>query len=45
LAPNCETAVVPGEHMTCITTHADALTELIRERLHAIDGRRSTGNP
>jgi hypothetical protein len=45
LAPRCEAAVIPGEHMTCITTHADALTELIRERLHAFDGLRSARGP
>jgi len=44
LAPHCETAVIPGEHMTCITTHAEALTELVRERLHAFDGWRGTGS-
>jgi oxalate---CoA ligase len=45
LALRCEAAVIPGEHMTCITTHAEALTELIRERLHAFDGWRSAGGP
>jgi hypothetical protein len=44
LAPHCETAVIPGEHMTCITTHAEALTELLRKRLHAFDGWRSAGS-
>ena len=41
LAARSETAVIPGEHMTCITTHAEALTRLVRERLHALDARLS----
>jgi thioesterase domain-containing protein len=52
LAARCETAVIPGEHMTCITTHADELTDLIRDRLRALDSGRgvngaqaATANP
>jgi hypothetical protein len=40
LAARSETAVIPGEHMTCITTHAEALARLIGERLRALDARR-----
>jgi hypothetical protein len=37
LASDAEIAVVPGEHMTCITTHAEALVSQLRERFTALD--------
>jgi thioesterase domain-containing protein len=36
-APHSEVAIVPGNHFTCITTHAGALTNHLRERLAALD--------
>jgi hypothetical protein len=42
LAARSGLAVIPGEHMTCITTHAEALTRLIRERLCALDALSDT---
>ncbi len=35
--PNLEVAVVPGEHLTCITTHVEALAGRLRQRLVALD--------
>jgi oxalate---CoA ligase len=37
LASRTETAIVPGDHMTCITTHAEALVSHLRERFAALD--------
>jgi oxalate---CoA ligase len=38
LTPNLEVAIVPGEHLTCITTHVDTLASRLRKRLLALDG-------
>jgi thioesterase domain-containing protein len=32
-----EVVVVPGDHLTCVTTYAEALTDHLRERLAALD--------
>jgi len=37
LTPRLEIVVVPGEHSTCITTHAEALVNQLRARLEALD--------
>jgi oxalate---CoA ligase len=36
LAPKVEIAVVPGEHLTCITTHAEPLARELRTRIAAL---------
>jgi hypothetical protein len=38
VTPRLEVEIVPGEHLTCITTHVDALARRLRERLTALDG-------
>jgi acyl-CoA synthetase (AMP-forming)/AMP-acid ligase II/thioesterase domain-containing protein/acyl carrier protein len=42
VTPRLEVEIVPGEHLTCITTHVDALARRLRERLLALDGGGST---
>ena len=37
LASRTEAPVVPGDHMTCITTHAEALVSRLREQFAALD--------
>jgi len=37
LTPRIEMATVPGDHLTCITTQAEALASLLREYLVAIN--------
>jgi acyl-CoA synthetase (AMP-forming)/AMP-acid ligase II/thioesterase domain-containing protein/acyl carrier protein len=37
LAADVAIGVIPGEHSTCITAHADVLAQHIRQRLHALD--------
>jgi hypothetical protein len=37
LAPHSEVVVVPGDHDTCITTHAEVVTSHLRDRLAALD--------
>jgi thioesterase domain-containing protein/acyl carrier protein len=39
LSARSELAFIPGEHLTCVTTHVEALSRLIRERLCALDAR------
>lgn len=48
LTPRLDIEIVPGEHLTCITTHVDALARRLRERLMALDSggsATSTGKP
>jgi len=41
-----EIEIVPGEHLTCITTHVDALARRLRQRLIALDsGGSSAAEP
>jgi len=40
LTPRLEIVVVPGEHLTCITTHAETLVNPLRDRLAALDQNR-----
>jgi hypothetical protein len=37
LTPRLEIDVVPGDHLTCITTHAESLVKPLRARLLALD--------
>ena len=37
LTPRLEVAIVPGEHLTCITTHVDTLAQRLRQGLVALD--------
>jgi acyl-CoA synthetase (AMP-forming)/AMP-acid ligase II/thioesterase domain-containing protein/acyl carrier protein len=37
LTPHLEIDVVPGDHLTCITTHAESLVKPLRTRLMALD--------
>jgi thioesterase domain-containing protein len=37
LTPRLEPTLVPGEHLTCITTHVDTLAGRLRQRLKALD--------
>ncbi|MGE0751275.1 MAG: AMP-binding protein [Variibacter sp.] len=41
LGPNVEIVAIPGGHWGCITTHVDALTREIGERLRALDSSAS----
>jgi thioesterase domain-containing protein/acyl carrier protein len=41
LTPRLEIVVVPGEHLTCITTHAETLVNPLRDRLAALDRNRN----
>lgn len=43
LAPQIEIAIVPGGHITCITTYAEALVAKLRERLEALDRAKERG--
>jgi thioesterase domain-containing protein len=40
--PHHEVVVVPGDHNSCVTTQAEALTDHLRERLMALDRGRVT---
>jgi oxalate---CoA ligase len=37
LTPRLDTAIVPGDHLSCITTHVEALAGAVRERLAQLD--------
>jgi oxalate---CoA ligase len=40
LTPHLEIVVLPGDHFTCITTHAETLVNHLRARLSALDCNR-----
>ena len=38
VAPHVDVETIPGDHLTCITTHAETLTLRLRDHLAALDG-------